>query len=61
MIDYHRRTTRKEGETTRGLSLLDTQTSFFILVIGLAGCTVVFLLERFNFKCTRPVRPEEGQ
>lgn len=52
MIDHHHRMTVNEEETSRGLSLVDTQTSFYILGIGLVFCTFVFLYEVLSHKCS---------
>lgn len=51
MIDQHRRRTINEEDATKGLSLVDIQTSFYILGIGLTLCTVVFLWELISHKC----------
>lgn len=51
MIDQHHRLTINDEDATKGLSLIDIQTSFFILGIGLTLCCVVFLGELLSHKC----------
>lgn len=54
IIDHYRLTTPNEDESLKPLSLIDIQTSFFILGFGLAVCTFVFLWELLTGKCTMP-------
>lgn len=60
IIDHYRLTSPRDmaGESMKPLSLIDIQTSFYILGIGLVLCTIVFMSELFCSKSTRlPVPP----
>lgn len=52
IIDHYRLVNTIQDESTRPLSLVDTQTSFYILGIGLSFCAVVFVLELVHGQCT---------
>lgn len=53
IIEHYRLTTPGEDESMKPLSLLDIQTSFLILGIGLTFSSVVFVSELLHSKCTR--------
>lgn len=53
IIDHFRLVTPSEDESMKPLSLIDIQTSFYILAIGLSMCAVVFVAELLCSKCPR--------
>ena len=53
IIDHYRLVTPNEDNSLRALSLIDIQTSFYLLGIGLTLCTIVFVAELTCDKCCK--------
>lgn len=53
IIDHYRLVTPNEDSSLRALSLIDIQTSFYLLGIGLTLCTIVFVAELTCDKCCK--------